>query len=87
MVTAEDLKAKIVEKLSPADVVLVSDESDGCGAKFSVVVVCSAFEGVPLLDRQRIVNEAIKEEMKTIHALSMKTWTPAQWEKKKANYQ
>lgn len=36
-----------------------------------------------MLDRQRLVNDTVKEEMKTIHALQMRTWTPAQWEEKR----
>lgn len=31
----------------------VQDESDGCGAKFSVVIVSDKFEGKPLLQRHR----------------------------------
>jgi stress-induced morphogen len=31
-----------------------------------------------------MVNDALKEELKSIHALSLKTWTPEQWEKKKS---
>ena len=41
------------------------------------------FEGKPLLDRHRLVNEALKDLMPKIHAVTMKTWTPAQWETKK----
>ena len=55
----------------------------GCGAKFFVCVVSATFQGMGLLDRQRMVNDALKEEMNSIHALQMKTWTPAQYEKKK----
>jgi len=36
-----------------------------------------------LLDRHRMVNDTIKEQMKEIHALTLKTWTPEQWEQKK----
>jgi len=53
----------------------VVDESDGCGSKFSIVVVSPAFEGKALLARHRAVNEALKEEIPLIHALSMKTHT------------
>ena len=42
----------------------------------------SLVSGVGLLDRQRKVNEVLDEEMKVIHALTMKTWTPKQFEKK-----
>jgi len=31
----------------------VQDESDGCGAKFSVIIVSDKFEGKPLLQRHR----------------------------------
>jgi stress-induced morphogen len=33
-------------------------------------------------DRHRLVNDALKVEMETIHALQMKTWTPEQWASK-----
>lgn len=40
----------------------------------------SAFEGKRLLERHRIVNTALAEEMKSIHALSIsKALTPKQW--------
>lgn len=59
------------------------DESSGCGAKFSCIIVSDLFDGVALLERHRMVNELLKEEMETIHALSMKTWTLKQYETKK----
>lgn len=46
-----------------------------------MVVVSPKFEGKPLLQRHRLVNGALEEELKTIHAFSMKTLTPEQWEK------
>ena len=36
-----------------------------------------------LLDRQRRVNTILQDPMKRIHALSLKTWTVAEYEKKK----
>ena len=59
------------------------DDSDGCGAKFNVVLVTDEFVGVKLLDRQRQVNAALKDIVDRIHALSLKTWTIADYEKKK----
>lgn len=67
-----------------ATLVEATDLSDGCGQKFSVIVVSNAFEGKSLLDRQRSVNTCLSDEMKQIHALQMKTWTVAQYESKKA---
>lgn len=36
----------------------VVDESDGCGGKFSVIVVSDKFVGKPLLARHRLVINA-----------------------------
>ncbi|GFQ96819.1 bolA-like protein 2 [Trichonephila clavata] len=63
--------------------ILVEDLSDGCGAKFNAIIVTPKFEGVPLLQRHRMVNEILKEEMNSIHAFTQKTLTPEQWDKQK----
>lgn len=76
--TEEYLKQKLTEKLE-ASHVEVTDESDGCGGKFSAVIVSSQFQGKALLQRHRLVNAALAEELKTIHAFSQKTYTPEQW--------
>jgi len=60
----------------------VEDHSDGCGAKFSVTVVSESFKGKTPLERHRMVNGILKDLMKEIHALSLKTLTPDQWEKR-----
>lgn len=59
----------------------VVDESDGCGGKFSVIIVSPEFEGKSILQRHRLVNSTLAEELKTIHAFSQKTFTPEQWAK------
>lgn len=78
-------KLQASEALQPIDHLSVVDESNcGCGAKFSVLLVTPAFDGVPLLARHRAVNAALEAEVPLIHALSMKTYTPVQWAKKKS---
>lgn len=57
----------------------MTDESDGCGGKFSAIIVSEQFAGKALLQRHRLVNTALQEELKTIHAFSQKTFTPEQW--------
>ncbi|GLH04674.1 Uncharacterized protein GBIM_10333 [Gryllus bimaculatus] len=59
----------------------VEDLSDGCGAKFNALIVSSKFEGKPLLQRHRLVNSILSEELKSIHAFSQKTMTPKEWDK------
>lgn len=52
-----------------------------CGASFEIEIVSEEFEGKRLLDRHRMVNAALEEEMKDIHALSIKkALTPVQWQ-------
>ena len=57
------------------------DVSDGCGAKFECVIVSPLFDGKPILERHRLVNGVLAEELKSIHAFSMRTLTPDQWAK------
>ncbi|VVC43887.1 BolA protein [Cinara cedri] len=79
MTISEDyLKTKLTDILN-ASYVSVNDDSDGCGAKFSVVVVSDKFIGKTLLQRHRMVNEVLAEELKEIHAFSQKTLTTEQW--------
>jgi len=43
-----------------------------CGTSFEVHVVSDCFEGKKLLQRQRLVNQALGDLMDGIHALSIK---------------
>ncbi|KAH7277210.1 hypothetical protein KP509_39G039700 [Ceratopteris richardii] len=46
-----------------------------------VEIASAAFEGKRLLERHRLVNAALADEMKEIHALSVtKALTPQQWQ-------
>ena len=50
------------------------------GGHFRVVVVSPRFEGVSRVQAQRLVYQALSQEMGSeIHALSMSTLTPDQW--------
>ncbi len=46
---------------------------------WKVTVVSPRFEGLMLIKRHRLVNEALKDELKRIHALALHTLTPAEW--------
>ncbi|KAK1442723.1 hypothetical protein BgAZ_302410 [Babesia gibsoni] len=60
----------------------VVDQSGGCGAAFHAYIVSPQFSGKKLLERQRLVNAAMNEEMPKIHAFTMKCLTPEEWEDK-----
>ena len=53
----------------------VSVANAGADDKFHVIIVSDHFKGMPLLAQQRAVFKFLEEEMKAIHALTMKTWT------------
>ncbi|KAB0394849.1 hypothetical protein E2I00_008084, partial [Balaenoptera physalus] len=50
-----------------------------CASSFRVLVVSAKFEGKPLLQRHRLVNTCLAEELLHIHAFEQKTLTPEQW--------
>ncbi|KAA0188851.1 Transcriptional regulator BolA [Fasciolopsis buskii] len=80
---AEEVRSKL-KTLDPVHLE-VEDFSDGCGKKFRLLIVSDAFDGRPLLERHRMVNNALAEEMPHIHAITMKTLTPEQWKKIKSD--
>ncbi|KAI8326328.1 bola-like protein [Martensiomyces pterosporus] len=69
MVSAEQVREKLISQL-PASHVEVLDVSGGCGSMFQAIVVSDEFEGKSRLQRQRLVNAVLKDEMATIHAFS-----------------
>ncbi|EGC35827.1 hypothetical protein DICPUDRAFT_32760 [Dictyostelium purpureum] len=83
MVTVSDLETRLKTKYNSADdKIRVDDLSGGCGAKFLIAIGSNQFDGVSLLDRQRIVNDLIKDFMADIHAVQLKTWTLKQYDEK-----
>lgn len=57
-------------------------EVDGDGSHFNALIVSSAFAGKRLIQRHQLVYEALGDRMREeIHALSMKTLTPEEFEK------
>ncbi|KAH1018386.1 hypothetical protein HUJ05_006172 [Dendroctonus ponderosae] len=77
-ITKEHIESKLQKELEATHVDVV-DHSGGCGEKFACLVVSDKFEGKPLLQRHRLVNNVLKEELAQIHALSLQTLTTKQW--------
>ena len=71
--TLEEIQKKLESGIDQSHVIM---EGDGCNC--SAVVVSPTFEGLSLLQRQRIVLAVVSEEIKSgeLHALSIKTYTP-----------
>lgn len=81
MITPEEIKA-VLDKAFPGSTIEMRDLTGG-GDHWQVLIVSPAFEGKGLLDQHRMVNDALRDQMgdQRIHALALKTFTPAQWEK------
>jgi stress-induced morphogen len=75
MITVEAL-TKYVQQLMPDATVSVTDRT-GTMDHFNIRVVSDAFRGKSLLDRHRLVYQALAEPMKDgrIHALELKAET------------
>ena len=74
--TSEELQAIIAAGL-PCDHI----ELSGDGRHWYATIVSSVFEGLRLIQRHQRVYATLGNRMKTdeVHALSMKTYTPAEW--------
>jgi acid stress-induced BolA-like protein IbaG/YrbA len=75
MVTPESVKSGIEAGLACEHVEVAGD-----GQHFQALVVSSEFEGRSRVQRHQLVYAALGERMREeIHALSMRTLTPAEW--------
>jgi acid stress-induced BolA-like protein IbaG/YrbA len=75
MVTPDSIKQSIVAGLA-CDFI----EVGGDGHHFEAVIVSAAFEGKSRIQQHQLVYRTLGDRMREeIHALSMKTFTPAQW--------
>lgn len=83
---AQRIEQKLRESFSPAHLQVLNESHRHSVPKnsethFKVLVVSDKFEGLPLLQRHRLVNAALQEELDTgVHALSIVSKTPAQWD-------
>jgi BolA protein len=55
----------------------------GSETHFKVVLVAAEFEGLRLLQRHRLVHDALAEELAGgVHALALHTYTQAEWQER-----
>ncbi|MBI2606651.1 MAG: BolA family transcriptional regulator [Deltaproteobacteria bacterium] len=79
--TATQLKGRI-EELAPGTTAELIDLT-GTQDHWQAIVVSPAFEGMLMVERHRMVYALLDKEIKSdqVHALTLKTFTPAQYEK------
>jgi len=80
MITSDHIKQCIAASL-PCEWIQVEGED---GRHFSAVIVSEQFRGKSMIQQHQLVYRALQDKMKQeVHALSMKTLTPEQWEEYK----
>lgn len=76
------MQADQIKALIEAGLPECSATVDGDGRHWNAVVSSPAFEGLSMLKQHRLVYAALGDSFDTeaLHALSLKTFTPAEWE-------
>ncbi len=80
MVTPESIQKNIEQGMALSHVSVVGD-----GRHFEAVVVSEEFAGMSRIQRQQRVYKTLGARMddNEVHALSIKTFTPQEWQEKK----
>lgn len=77
MVTAESIQHNILQGLSTRYLNVIGDD----GTHFEAVIVSEEFAGKSRVQRHQLVYQTLGDRMREeIHALSIKTYTPQEWE-------
>ncbi|HSK38744.1 MAG TPA: BolA family protein [Arenibaculum sp.] len=86
MTIADTIRAKLTDALAPTRLEVIDESHRHAGhaghdprgeSHFRVVVVSSAFEGHGRVERHRMVNRLLAEELAgRVHALALRTLTP-----------
>ena len=76
MLSAKQLESYITQHLDCDYIQVLGDD----GTHFEATIVSAAFEGKRMVQQHQLVYAALGDRMRAeIHALGMKTFTPAQW--------
>lgn len=74
---ASEVKKCIEDGIPGAEVTVTAD-----GTKYTAIVVSKAFEGQTMIAEQKMVYATVNEHIQSgaIHALTIKAYTPEEWE-------
>lgn len=86
----QSIEAKIADTFAPHHFTVVNESSGhnvppSSESHFKVVVVSDEFEGKRLLQRHRLINACLADELANhIHALAIHTYTQAEWQEQQS---
>jgi acid stress-induced BolA-like protein IbaG/YrbA len=76
MVTSESIRLNIAQGMATEHLSV-----EGDGTHFEALIVSEAFAGKNRVQRHQLVYQTLGDRMREeIHALSMKTYTPQEWQ-------
>ena len=82
------IEEKLVASFAPEHLEVLNESNQhnvppGSESHFKVTIVSEQFNGKMLVARHRMINQLLADELAgSIHALSMHTYTPAEWQDK-----
>ena len=82
--TLEDIQQRITQVVPDATVYVLDPMNDG--QHLQAFVISPSFEGMPVFKQQQIIMTGIKDIFQIVHALGLKTFTPAKWNETKSQY-
>lgn len=80
------MEIKAIEQLIEQGLPGCEAHVSGDGRHFEALVVSAEFEGKTPIQKQRLVMQTVRAQIESdeLHALSIKTFTPAQWAQREA---
>ena len=89
MSVKDKITSKLMQAFAPAEIEVVDDSErhrghsgyrDGGETHFNVRIVAEAFAGKSRIERHRMINELLADELAgPVHALALKAVTPEEW--------
>lgn len=70
------IEDKLKQNLKDISKLNIADTSGGCGQAFVIEISSSDFQGKSTIQQHRLINGILKEELKSIHSLQLKTYIP-----------
>jgi BolA protein len=92
LVVQQKIEQKLLTEFSPEHLQVINESNNhnvpaGSESHFKVVMVSEAFAGKRLIQRHRLINAVLKDELAhDIHALALHTYTAEEWEKQFGEY-
>lgn len=91
MTVQQIIEQKLKDNLSPSHLEVINESDNhnvpaGSESHFKVIIVSKAFDDTALIQRHRMINETLADELQNkIHALALHTYTEEDWSSKQGN--